>query len=102
MLGAEALLQADEPLDVVVQHRLELGLVEVDTAGIGAIERSDAEALGIVDAQALEQFCGCHDVSVLQTWVRKAGMNDGIIGSKSAGPHTTRMSVSSGSLSRER
>ena len=66
MVGIEAFLQIGKPLDAVVEHRLGV-IVKVDAAGIGAIERGEAEAREIVDAQLLEKLCGRHDASVLQT-----------------------------------
>ena len=47
-VGIEALLQLGETLDVVRQHRF--GVVLVETTGIGGIERSEAEMVGVVDA----------------------------------------------------
>jgi hypothetical protein len=46
----EALLQPGETGDVVRERRLGVVLVEIEPAGIGAIERGEAEAAAMVDA----------------------------------------------------
>ena len=56
VVGVEPLLQFGEPLDVLRQHRLGVVLVEIEPAGVGRIDRRKPKAVGIVDAEALEDF----------------------------------------------
>ena len=53
VLGIEPFLQVAEALDVLGEHRLGVVLVDVETAGVGGIERGEPEPVGIVDAEAL-------------------------------------------------
>ena len=58
VVRVEPLLQFGEPLDVVGQHRLGFVLVEIETAGVGGVERREPEAIGIVDAKRLRMLAG--------------------------------------------
>ena len=56
VLRVELLLQLRQPLDAVGEHRLGLGLFDVEAAGVGGIEVGETELVRLVDAEALDHL----------------------------------------------
>src|SRR5262249_24922163 len=97
-VGIESFLQLRKPTEILGKLRLGLVLIEIEAARVGGIERRQPEVVRIVDAEALDQLFKLHTPR-LHTWRRNEITNDGIAGSRSAGPRTIRMSESSGLFS---
>ena len=60
VLRVELLLQRGQPLDAVGEHRLGVGLLDVEPAGVGRIEIGEAELVRPVDAEALDDLGELH------------------------------------------
>src|SRR5437899_5155547 len=97
IVGVEPFLQRREPIEICGEHSLGLVLVEIEATGVAAIERRQREMIRVVDAEPPDQLFKFH--SRLHAWQRNEITNDGIAGSRSAGPRTMRMSESSGRFS---
>jgi hypothetical protein len=64
VLGVELFLKFAETLGVFCEQCLDLILVELQPRSVSRIEVRQAETIGLVDAVALDEFCGGHVSSV--------------------------------------
>jgi hypothetical protein len=65
----KTLLQLGETGNVLGKQRLAVVLVEVEPAGVGAVEGAELETIGIIDAEMLDELLDLH-WTWLQTCLR--------------------------------
>ena len=63
ILRVERLLQFGEPLHAVGEHRLGVGLLDIEAAGVRGVIVGEPEFVRLVDAEAVENLGDGHEAS---------------------------------------